>query len=136
MIKKVLLTALAVVFEVMVVGCQKETTIGNPPDPPYVDASVCVVKYSIDGVMRTATLGTKADLCLFVEGLLDLAEVGNKIVFYGYGSGNDQPGSKDVVRFVSEDKKEVAAWIMKMSADGYEVEVDFVDGKYVCIAKK
>ena len=122
-------------LSMMTVGCQKE--VMDTQTVVSEIGTIYTVSYVVDGVPQTETLYGDDAWSVFLQRMFALAEEGHRVIFWN-GTEPRTGTSKEVVTYITTDKKDATAWAHKMFGEGYSVSVEYDEetGEYTCTAIK
>lgn len=129
--------ALFTVLSMMAVSCQKESV--EPINATSVVSKISTsyeVSYAYDGVTHHITLNSEEERRAFIYQMLALAEDGYTVTFVDESRSAQNPVTKDVVVYYTQDKDKAFAWADQMALNGYTVQIkyDSVTNTYQCTA--
>ena len=133
--KNLISVALLAVLSTMAVSCQKENLV-EPQSAVAENSTVRTVLYAVDGVEHTVTIRDDEEWNVFIRSMVLLAEEGHSVRIADENASVRQYAAKDTQIYTTKDADDAAAWVAKMVADHYTVEVYFENGVYTCIAQK
>ena len=133
--KRLVSVALLAVLSTVAVSCQKET-LAEPQSKNLEVSTVYTVRYVVNGITHTETLGSDAEYDALLMRLLALARLGYEVEIM---NGVDPVGATlavEVITFSTSNEQEAADWVKQKVLEGYKVHVSFDEttGMFNCIA--
>lgn len=122
--------ALCATIGLLAAGCQKENV-----EPIGSSLNADMLVYTVDGVYHSIPTEGVQDRADFYNLLFDMAEQGHIVTVC---ADNSRYVAKETQTFVTGDRDEAIAWVIKMQDNGYEVTFSYDSEKhlYTCIAVK
>ena len=133
--KRLVSVALLAVLSTMAVSCQKET-VAEPQSKNAELGTVYTVRYAVNGITHTETLGSDAEYDALLLRLFALARMGYEVeIMNGDGPANATL-ALEVITFSTTNEQEAIAWVKQKALEGYRVHMSFdqTTGTYNCIA--
>lgn len=123
-------------LSMMAVSCQKENFTEMEPATVGETAAYSLC-YTVDGSTHYATFQSMAERLAFIRQLVALTREGHSIRI-GNSNTTSVNFTKEVVTFTTPSEEEAAAWAAEMTAQGYDVDVQYdkKEGVYICTATK